>query len=389
MAATELFDRFDVIDVDTHLTEPPDVWTARVPAAMREKVPHIERIDGKDVWMADGQRLGAPGFYSMAGHDGIMPASIPETYEDIAPSMYDAKARLEFLDAEGIRCQVLYPNIGGFGNGYFLRLGDRDLVDSCVRAYNDFLTDWCSADPDRLLAVTALPFWDVDLAVAELQRCVANGHRAVNFCNQPQDYGQPPLAHKHWDPIWAAAQEAGISVSFHVGGGQMGTQMVDTAELGWMTNFARVSSMIFMDNMRCIADLIFGGVCHRFPDLKLVSVESGVGWIPGALEAFDWQWRNGGVRVEHPEYDLLPSEYFRRQIYGCFWFEETAAVNAIQQLPDNILFESDYPHPTCQHPGPCTPAQRPRDYAQRVLSGLPEDSLRKVLHDTAAAIYKA
>ena len=62
----------------------------------------------------------------------------------------------------------------------------------------------------------------------------------MNFCNQPQDYGQPPLAHRHWDPIWAAAQEAGVSVSFHVGGGSMGTQFEDAAEMGWMTNFAKV-----------------------------------------------------------------------------------------------------------------------------------------------------
>ena len=130
----------------------------------------------------------------MAGHDGVMPASIPETYADIAPAMYDGKARLEFLDAEGIDAQVLYPNVGGFGNGYFLRLGDRELVAQCVRAYNDFLTDWCSADPDRLIAITALPFWDLELSVAELQRCAENGHRAINFCNQPQDYGMPPLA---------------------------------------------------------------------------------------------------------------------------------------------------------------------------------------------------
>src|SRR4051794_23246781 len=385
--ATDLFDRYTVIDVDTHLTEPPDIWTARTPAAMHDKVPHIERIEHQDVWMADGQRLGTPGFYSMAGHDGVIPTSIPNTYADIAPAMYDAKARIEFLDEQGIHSQILYPNVGGFGNGYFLRLGDRELVAQCVRAYNDFLTDWCSADPDRLVPITALPFWDIELTIEELHRCIDMGHRAVNFCNQPQDYGQPPLAHRHWDPVWAAAQEAGVSVSFHVGGGNMGTQLVDTAEMGWKTNFAKTSSFIFLDNLRCIGDLIFGGVCHRFPDLKLVSVESGVGWIPGALEAFDWQWRNGGVLDEHPEYDLLPSEYFKRQIYGCFWFEEQNALHAIEQLPDNILFESDYPHPTCQHPGPRTPAQRPRDYAQRVLGGLPDDALGKVLHDSAAAIY--
>ncbi|MFN8027377.1 MAG: amidohydrolase family protein [Acidimicrobiia bacterium] len=385
--ATDLFDRFPVIDVDTHLTEPPDVWTARMPAKVHDKVPHIERIDGRDVWMADGQRIGAPGYYSMAGHDGVMPLSVPNTFDDIAPEMYDANARVAFLDREGIQAEVLYPNVGGFGNGYFLNLGDREFVMDCVRAYNDFLTDWCSVAPDRLLPITALPFWDVDQAITEMQRNLANGHRAVNFCNQPDAYGQPPLAHKHWDPVWAAAQEAGIPISFHVGGGLMGTQFDDRADMGWMTNFAKTSSFIFMDNMRSIGDLIFGGVCHRFPDLKFVSVESGVGWIPSALETFDWQWRNGGVVDEHPEYDLLPSEYFRRQIYGCFWFEEQTALDAIAKYPDNILFESDYPHPTCQHPGPRTPAQRPRDYASRTLASLSDDVTRKVLHDNAAALY--
>jgi predicted TIM-barrel fold metal-dependent hydrolase len=385
--AQDLFDRVRVIDVDTHLTEPPDVWTARLPASRHDDVPHIERIDGRDTWMAGGTRLGSPGYYSMAGHDGVMPASIPETYEDIAPAMYDAAARLEFLDAEGIDAQVLYPNVGGFGNGYFLQLGDRELVKQCVRAYNDFLTDWCSVAPERLIAITALPFWDVDLAVEEIARCLGNGHKAINFCNQPQDYGQPPLAHKHWDPIWAAAQEAGVPVNFHVGGGSMGTQFVDTADMGWMTNFAKTSSLIFLDNMKCVADLIFGGVCHRFPDLQFVSVESGVGWIPGALETFDWQWTNGGVRDEHPEYDLLPSEYFRRQVNGCFWFESEVARDAFAKYPDNILFETDYPHPTCQHPGPRTGAQRPRDYAERVFDGIDEDVTVKVLSGNAARLY--
>ena len=167
----------------------------------------------------------------------------------------------------------------------------------------------------------------------------------------------------------------------------MGTQFEDTAGMGWMTNFAKVSSLIFLDNMRSVADLIFGGICHRFPDLEFVSVESGVGWIPGALETFDWQWKNGGVRDEHPEYDLLPSEYFQRQIYGCFWFEDQVARNAIELYPDNILFETDYPHPTCQHPGPRTAAMRPRDYAERVFADLDPTTVVKVLSGTAARLY--
>jgi predicted TIM-barrel fold metal-dependent hydrolase len=386
--APDLFDRFQVIDVDTHVTEPPDVWTARTPASMHDRVPHIERVDGQDVWMCDGDRLGQPGYYSMAGFDGLMPLKVPQTFDEIHPSMYDSHERLKFMDEQGIRAQVLYPNVGGFGNAYFMKMGEPDVVRACVQAFNDWITDWTSADPSRLVGVTAVPFWDLEFAVAEITRGVDAGHKAINFCNQPQDHGLPPLASTHWDPIWAVAQEAGVSVSFHVGGGSMGTQFVDTADMGWMTNFAKVSSLIFLDNMRCIADLLFGGVCHRFPDLKLVSVESGAGWIPGAMESFDWQWQNGGVRVEHPEYDLLPSEYFRRQIYGCFWFEQEAARFAIERFPDNILFETDYPHPTCQHPGPATPAQFPRDYATGALSSLDDATLQKVLHDTAAELYR-
>ena len=145
--------------------------------------------------------------------------------------------------------------------------------------------------------------------------------------------------------------------------------------------------MIFMQNVICIADLIFGGVCHRFPNLNMVSVESGVGWIPSYLEAADWQFTGSETRKEHPEYDLLPSEYFRRQVYGCFWFEKQAIGTALDMFPDNMLYETDYPHPTCQAPGPQTPAQRPRVYAEEALSGLSDETLQKVLHDNAAKLY--
>jgi predicted TIM-barrel fold metal-dependent hydrolase len=383
---TDLFDRFAVIDVDTHLTEPPDLWTSRVPAAMQDQVPRIVHQGGRDLWVAGDQFIGAPGAYSMAGFDGVIP-DMPKDFSEIPPAAYDAEARLAFLDEQGIRAQVLYPNVGGFGNGFFLRLGDRDVVAASVRAYNDFLTEWCSADRDRLLPVIATPFWDREFAVAEIERAAAMGHRAVNMCSQPQNYDEPPLGSAHWDPIWAAARATGLSVSFHIGGGGLGNLMEDVGGIGLQANLGKESAMMILDNMRCLGDLFFGGVCHRFPEVRFVSVESGVGWLPGVLEAFDWQWRNGGIGEEHPEYDLLPSDYFQRQVYACFWFERAAAVSAIERYPDNILYETDFPHPTCQHPGPRTPAQRPRDYATESLGGLSDDVLAKVLHDNAAALY--
>ena len=131
-----------------------------------------------------------------------------------------------------------------------------------------------------------------------------------------------------------------------------------------------------------------GGICHRFPELEFVSVESGIGWIPFALDSLDWQWKNCGVHLEHPEYDLLPSEYFARQIYGCFWFERDTALFAIERLgADNVLFETDFPHPTSMSPGPATAAVAPDVYIDEVFGDLPDDTLRKILHDNAARVY--
>jgi predicted TIM-barrel fold metal-dependent hydrolase len=145
----------------------------------------------------------------------------------------------------------------------------------------------------------------------------------------------------------------------------------------------------FMSNARTISMLICGGVCHRFPDLNFVSVESGVGWIPYALAALDWQWKNCGVHLENPEYDLLPSEYFRRQIYGCFWFERDTALDAIERLgPDNLLYETDFPHPTSMSPGPATAATTPPEYLHEAFDGVDTAVSRRILHDNAARLYR-
>jgi len=384
--AEGIFDRYKVIDTDTHITEPPDVWTSRVSSKWGDLVPHIKRVDGSDFWMIGDELVGGPGFYTMAGFDGSFP-EVPKGYDDIPASSYDAKARLALMDEEGIYAQVLYPNLGGFGSGGFLRTKEPELMLECVRAYNDFLIDWCSEDPKRLIPVMATPFWDVSAAVKEIERCAAKGHKAVLGAGQPQDFGQPRVAHKHWDPVWAAAQDAGLSISFHIGGGDLSELMDDAAEMGTKANFSRVGALCFMANQNCISELLFGGVCHRFPKLDFVSVESGAGWMLSVLEAFDWQWINGEVRKEHPEYDLLPSEYFRRQIYGCFWFESVGIQSALQEFPDNMMWETDYPHPTCQYPGPVSSAQRPAEYVERALAGVSEETLEKVLHKTPARIY--
>ena len=309
-------------------------------------------------------------------------------YHDILKSTFDPKERLVHMDEEGIHAQVLYPNVGGFGSGGFLKLGEPELMLECVRAYNDFLVEWCSADSNRLVPVAAMPFWDVDASVAEVQRAASIGHRSVLACSEPQAFDQPLLSDRHWDPFWAAVRDVDLPISFHIGAGDLSDLIDDASNIGTRANFARISSRVFMQNANCIGDLIFGGVCHRFPELQMVSVESGVGWLPAYLEACDWQWANSQVIREHPEYDLLPSEYFKRQIYACFWFEENSLERAIELYPDNIIWETDFPHPTCQHPGPKGGfSRRPGEYAEQAMGNVPEATLEKVLHSTAAQLY--
>ncbi len=383
---SRIFERHRVIDMDSHVTEPADVWTSRVPAKWRDQVPQVKRMGPKDVWVIGDQTVGFPGIFSMAGFHGTIP-EFPDTYDDVPAAAYDAGARLAYMDREAIHAQVLYPNVGGFGSGRFLEMKDPEIKLACVRAYNDFLVDWCSADPKRLVPVMATPFWDIGAAVQEIERCAALGHRAVLMCGQPQSFGLPHLPRPHWDPIWAAAQDAGLSISFHVGGGDLSELTEDPGGIGMKTNFGRVSSLMFIDNSRCLADLTFGGICHRFPELRFVSVESGAGWVPPFLEAMDWQWQNSGIREEHPEYDLLPSDYFRRQIYGSFWFERDGIAGALTQYPDNFMYETDYPHPTCMAESDYTPAQRPGIYAEEALAEVDDAILGRVLHDNAAALY--
>jgi len=208
---TDLFDRYRVIDVDTHVSEPADTWSARLERRFLDAAPQLRHDprSGKDIWYIGDELVLPVGMTAVAGFDGILP-ECPDTMADIPPAAHDPHERLAHLDREGIHAQVLYPNVGGFGSGAFLKLKEPELMLACVRAYNDMILDWAAADPKRLVPIMATPFWDVAAAVREIERCAAAGHRGVLFGSQPRSFGEPPLPHPHWAPIWAAAQAAGL-----------------------------------------------------------------------------------------------------------------------------------------------------------------------------------
>jgi uncharacterized protein len=237
------------------------------------------------------------------------------------------------------------------------------------------------------IPIAYIPFLDRDAALNELVRCKEAGQRAFMMTQNPAVFGAPGLANPHWDPVWAAAEEMGMPVDFHIGSGDNSLHENLGRSLSPHAAYGSIAVATFLANAHTISTLIFGGVCHRFPSLNFVSVESGIGWLKFVSEAMDWQWLGAGVHKEHPEYELLPSEYFKRQVYGCFWFEQESARWAISHFEDNVLYESDFPHPTSMSPGPASPAVAPREYIRNELSDLPELTLRKVLHNNAACIY--
>ncbi len=375
---------YKIIDVDTHVTEVPDVWTSRVPAHMRDAVPRVDTdARGHLWWFLGDKRIADPGLTATAGVGDLK--NRPKSYEEMHPGAYDAKARLKYMDEFGIWAMVMYPNVGGFGNQQFLKLPDPALKLACVQAYNDWQTEWASADSRRLLPIVSTPFWDVQETVREVRRCAAMGHKGILFTGDPQSLGQPLLGNPHWNPLWEVAVELDLPISFHIGSGNMedGMTREKMKEYGRMATFTELSVNVFLRNGMQLNDLIMSGVLARYPKIKFVSVESGIGWVPFVLEALDYQFKDNRVSEERPEFTMLPSEYFARNVYACYWFEQTAPRRLIDKVGvDNILFETDFPHPTSIYG---------KDVAERIKGGLSDCEPgveHKILWSNAQKLYK-
>jgi uncharacterized protein len=376
-----------VIDTDTHVSEPPDLWTSRLPAKFQDIAPHVAHNPetGHSHWRVGDSWLMGPGFYAVAGWKEYPPNS-PYELEDVDPGSWNPNERLKRMDEYGIYAQVLYPNLIGFETPLFMRLGAEESL-ACVRAYNDFLAEFAAVDSNRFVPIAMVPFWDLEAATAEMQRARDLGHKGILFANKYEQIGLPPFTAEHWDPIYAAAQDLEMSVNFHVGfsssqdGAAKGMQMMLAHFDAGMA--ARHTAVGLMGNADTIAAIVTSGLCDRFPQLPFVSVESGFGFIPYLMESLDWHWKGYGA---HRNSELLPSEYFRRQCYGCFWFER-GTLGMLEQYPDNFMFETDYPHPTSMSPGPCSPAELPKDHIAAAFKDVPGDVARKALHDNAARIY--
>ncbi|MDT5357987.1 MAG: uncharacterized protein QOJ56_6519, partial [Mycobacterium sp.] len=205
----------------------------------------------------------------------------------------------------------------------------------------------------------------------------------VTIAGEPHLGGLPDLGRSHWDPLYEVLSDLELPINIHIGARNF---KGDQGGAAWPSLSERAAKPIRsiqteLSNSRFLSNICCSDVLLRWPKLKWVSVESGIGWIPYVLERIDYEYREEFVGVEPPE--LPPAlELFQRGCYGTFWFEEAGPLDLIERIgADNILWETDFPHPTSLYPSPV-------ERSEEKLKDLSPDVIRKIMQDNAAKLYK-
>jgi len=392
-------DRVLVIDGDGHTVEPPDMWTKRMD---RERwgdwIPYREVVDEvyDNYWCGGELRGGGKEHVdAICARHGITPRQFKDIVAQLElPGGADPHARVADMDRDGLQAAVLYPTHSLFFGPLdpIQALHDVSFVLDCQRTYNDWVAEYCRAYPERLFGVACVPLQDIDLAVQEAERAVGElGLRGV-FVRPSPYIGELALSHHAYDRFWAACQDLGVPVAFHPG------VHVDTPGACRALRLVRESPNLLVTNadvdeefggsamgqaigntvdmIVTMGRMLLGGVCERFPNLKLIFLESGGGWVGTQLERMDEQVE--AFPLERIK--LLPSEYFKRQCWISFDPGEwNLAATATYIGADRILWASDYPHPE----------YRPQVVKELLdnVAGLSEDDQRKIIGENAIAAY--
>ena len=385
--AEPIFADVDIVDSDTHWSEPHDLWTSLAPAKYKDLVPQIKERNGKRMWVVNGD-IPIAGDYAVSailpdGEKMLGLRFLRADIERVHAASYDCDARLAYMDDYGISHGIVYPNVGGFGNQRFLRVEDRNLRIACVQIYNDWMNDLQRRSNDRILPMALVPWWDIEACVAEVERAKGLGARGVVMCSNPHDSGMPNFAQEAWRPFWEVCEALEMPINFHIGASEGDIDWSGAVPYDTWPGDVKLSlggAAIFLGQLRWLANLLISDVPERYPNLKFVSVESGIGWLPFLLEALDYQF--GETAPEHLAHlSMLPSDYFRRQFYGCFWFESAMLAPAIDFLGSTqVMFETDFPHPTCLYPDS-------RSRVRESIGHLDLDVQKKILRGNAASLY--
>jgi predicted TIM-barrel fold metal-dependent hydrolase len=405
-----------MISVDDHLIETPDVWVDRLPARYREDGPRFIRDDLGPTWMFEDVRRPIGG--SVTNGAIWPPSERPPSYdaldfEHIDPACFQPTARAAAMDRDRVISSLMFPTLPGFAGSLFVRAHDKELAALCVQAYNDWiLEEWCAAIPGRFIGLAMVPLWDPVAAAAEIHRVAAKGARGISFSMGPEFLGLPSIhdPDRFWDPLFAAAAEVDIPLCTHLGTGAAG--ITGGAE---GPDFVRPDVPIGIQTVKTqlagqdtLLDWLYADHFQRFPKLRLVLSENGIGWIPAVLQVADWMAEMSRNRVPQPgqagndptlgeaerqaaaaaierraqtaNVAQLPSEIFREHVFGCF-IHDPMGLKLIHEIGiDNVMIETDFPHTASWFP-----YSMPK--AQESIAHLTTEERIKVLRGNAEAVF--
>ena len=288
-----------VVDADSHMTERHDLFTERAPKGYEDKVPHVEQIDGMDMWVIDGHTFGKAGSGGTIDHDGKkhpftrLPGRVVG-HRRRAPRGVGPGGAAE---ADG---RVRHRRPGDLPERDRHRRAEprqhgRRTRRSCCCASSSTTTPWPRCRRSRATdscPMPIMPAWSIDDCVREAQRCAAMGYRGVNMTADPQDSGSPDLGDPAWDPFWEVCAGLQLPVHFHIGASQTSLSYFGTTFWPSQDDYVKPAiggASLFQNNSRVLLNSAYSGMFDRHPDLKMVSVESGIGWVPFMLEAMDYE----------------------------------------------------------------------------------------------------
>lgn len=358
-----------IFSADSHMMEPSTLWVQRLAQGLRDRAPRVvnnyQEKKGS-FFIAEGLTPFPVGGGFAAGKDPKeLAANQSVGYEQARPSGWDPVERLKDQDIDGVEGEVLYTTLGMF----LFHLQDLDLQWACFRAYNDWVAEFASHNPKRLIGLGLVAMQDVGEAVKELQRIAKKGLRGAMVNAAPP--GDVPFSDSHFDPVWAAAQDLNLPISLHILTGKKSVQM----------GKGRVASTmsIIHEIQYSLTDLIYNGVLHRFPKLTLVSAENDIGWIAHYLYRLDICYET--LRYVDPTpITMKPSDYFKRQVYATFQDDRPGVMTYELSGENNLMWASDFPHRASTWP-------RSREVVEQNFTGISAEARRKITYDNVHRLY--
>lgn len=369
-----------IVDCDTHFTEPPDLFTSRAPAAFKDKLPQVRRVDGVDRWFVGSRDFGSLGGNVIrADNNKLLGRLAFPTIDEGHRGAHDVKARLRAMDDMGVYAQICYQNSGVTQAGSLMSLGDNALAETVIRIYNDAAAERQKESGQRLFTLAHLPLWNQAAMEAEARRCLDLGLKGFVLPDTPERLGIPSFIHDYWTPLLEMCAATGVPINFHL------NAAIDPNALTWEgfafeQTLSVVATMFSIGNAATLGNWIVSGRLDRHPKLKIGLIESGMGWVPFALEA-----------LEHQFDEMLPSkskllqrrpwDYFRDQFWVTYWFETVGPKLLLNTVGvDKVLFETDFPHPTSLYPGV-------QEHIVDTLGGYDDHVRKRVLERNAAELY--